>query len=328
MVFTYVVAPTVTAVSPNSGTSAGGTTITVTGTGFMDTESTEITNVMKAGIACNTLSPDTPCRMPTKATSTSTVLQVTVAGAICTNLLVISDTSLSCTTPAGTAGAASVLVTTAGGTNAANSLYTYESATVIGSVSPNTGSTEGGTTLTISGSGFTGATSVTIGGQACTNLIVISDSTLTCTSPPGVPGNATIVITTPAGVTTAPAEYTYTPAPVVSAVAPSTGPLTGGTAITLTGSDFTGATAVTIGGNACTNLVVVSATTITCTTPAGSAGSASILVTTPGGTSTATTVFTYTAANPIPTLGEWAQIIMMLSLMAMAGWKSRRMTPH
>jgi len=290
--YAYAPVPAVTAVSPGAGPTAGGTSITITGTGF------------------------------TSATA------VTVGGSACDSFSVDSATSITCTTPAGSAGSASILVTTPGGTNAANTLYAYESGVVITSVAPDNGSTEGGTIITITGSGFTGATSVTIGGQACTNLIVISDSILTCTSPPGVPGNATIEITTPAGATTAPTEYVYTPAPVVSAVAPDTGPLTGGTAITLTGSDFTGATAVTIGGNACTNLVVVSATTITCTTPASSsAGSASILVTTPGGTSAATTVFTYTAANPIPTLGEWAQIMMMLSLMAMAGWKSRRIKP-
>ncbi|MDB6073945.1 MAG: putative calcium-binding protein, partial [Verrucomicrobiaceae bacterium] len=81
--------PTVTAINPTSGTTAGGTPVTITGTGF------------------------------TGATG------VTIGGTAATGLSVTNDTTLSATSPAHAAGAASVLVTTPGGTNAANTLYTY-----------------------------------------------------------------------------------------------------------------------------------------------------------------------------------------------------------
>ncbi len=82
-------------------------------------------------------------------------------------------------------------------------------------------------------------------------------------------------------------------APTVTSVDPASGPTAGGNTITITGTKFTGATGVTIGGNAATSVVVVNDTTITAVTPAGSAGTASVLVTTPAGTNAANTLYTY-----------------------------------
>ena len=65
---------------------------------------------------------------------------------------------------------------------------------------------------------------------------------------------------------------------------------TGATATTvliLHGDNFTGATGVTIGGVAATGLAVLSDNTIRCIVPAGSAGSAPIVVTTANGASAA-----------------------------------------
>ncbi|MBL9184803.1 MAG: choice-of-anchor D domain-containing protein, partial [Verrucomicrobiaceae bacterium] len=90
----------------------------------------------------------------------------------------------------------------------------------------------------------------------------------------------------------------YAAAPTVTSITPSTGSTAGGTSVTITGTDFTGATGVTIGGAAATSVVVSNDTTITCTTPAGSAGTASVLVTTPGGTNAANTLFTYYTPAP------------------------------
>ena len=82
-------APTVTAISPSSGTTAGGTSVTITGTNF------------------------------TGATS------VTIGGVAALSFTVNSATLITATTPAGAAGTASVQVTTSSGGNSANSLYTY-----------------------------------------------------------------------------------------------------------------------------------------------------------------------------------------------------------
>ncbi len=91
-------------------------------------------------------------------------------------------------------------------------------------------------------------------------------------------------------------------APTVTAIAPTSGSPAGGTSVTITGTALTGATGVTIGGAAATSVVVVNATTITCTTPAGAAGTASVVVTTPVGPNGANTLFTYVLPNTAPTV--------------------------
>jgi hypothetical protein len=69
--------------------------------------------------------------------------------------------------------------------------------------------------------------------------------------------------------------------------------------VTITGTNFMGATAVTIGGATAPNFTVVNATTITATTPAGSAGAASVLVTTANGTNDANTLYTYAPTSQV-----------------------------
>src|SRR5262249_11464060 len=73
------------------------------------------------------------------------------------------------------------------------------------------------------------------------------------------------------------------PVPTVSSVTPSSGPATGGTAVTITGTNFVSGATVTFAGAAATNIVVVSGTQITATTPAGAAGAVTVSVTNPGG---------------------------------------------
>jgi hypothetical protein len=64
--------------------------------------------------------------------------------------------------------------------------------------------------VTITGYGFTGATAVNIGG-ACTSVVVVNDSTITCVTPAAsVAGVASVVVTTPAGAGTLTGAMTYT----------------------------------------------------------------------------------------------------------------------
>lgn len=89
--------------------------------------------------------------------------------------------------------------------------------------------------------------------------------------------------------------YTAAASPSITTVDPAQGATVGGTQITITGANLTGATSVTVGGKPCTSLVVASDTSLTCTTPSGSAGAADIVVTTPNGSVTKTGGFTYVA---------------------------------
>jgi len=178
--------------------------------------------------------------------------------------------------------------------------YIFVVAPTVTSLTPTSGPTAGNTAVTITGTSFTGATAVTIGGAAATGITVVNDTTITCTTPAGSAGSASVLVTTPGGTNSANTLYTYTAAPTVTSISPTSGSTAGNTAVTISGTSFTGATAVTIGGAAATSVVVVNATTITCNTPAGSLGTASVLVTTPAGTNAANTLYTYAVPADMP----------------------------
>lgn len=88
---------------------------------------------------------------------------------------------------------------------------------------------------------------------------------------------------------------TSPPPPQVEAVTPDYDSTAGGTSVNITGNYFTDATAVTVGGTACSSFTVNTETDIDCTVPAGTAGTADIVVTTPSGNSgtTGQDLFTY-----------------------------------
>lgn len=90
------------------------------------------------------------------------------------------------------------------------------------------------------------------------------------------------------------------PAPAVTTINPPSGSTAGGASVTITGTSFTGARGVTIGGTAATGVTVVNDTTITCTTPAGLAGTASVVVTNFGGANAANALYTYVTPTPAP----------------------------
>jgi hypothetical protein len=87
------------------------------------------------------------------------------------------------------------------------------------------------------------------------------------------------------------------PAASVTGVSPTSGPLTGGTSVTISGSGFTGATAFDFGSTPAPAFTVNSDTSITATSPAAtSVGPVDVTVTTPAGTTATSSAdqFTYT----------------------------------
>jgi len=86
-----------------------------------------------------------------------------------------------------------------------------------------------------------------------------------------------------------------TAAPMVTSISPFSGSTTGGTSVTITGTGFVSGATVTIGGTAATGVTTMSATSITATTPAGTAGARDVVVTTMGGSVTLGGGFTYVA---------------------------------
>lgn len=87
-------------------------------------------------------------------------------------------------------------------------------APTITSTSPGGGTTAGGTSVTITGTNFTGATAVTFGGGNATSFTVDSSTQITAVSPSfGTPGAVDIAVTTSNGTATATNAFTYSAAP-------------------------------------------------------------------------------------------------------------------
>ena len=260
--------PAVSHVRPASGYTSGGNTVTITGKNFM-------------------------------AGGKSKVKKVTFGTAVATKLHVRSATKLTVSAPKHAKGTVTVRVISKSGSKSAvvsAARYVYKTMPpAITSLVPATGPMAGGTTVTITGTGFTGATAVMFGALPATSFTVDSGTSITATSPAGgstVALTIGVIVTTPAGTSapTAADHYAYAAPPVVSsaptvtAIDPATGPAAGGTTVTITGTNFTGATAVTFDATAATTFTVVSDTSITATTPAG-IGIVDVFVTTPNGTS-------------------------------------------
>jgi hypothetical protein len=171
---------------------------------------------------------------------------------------------------------------------------------VVSGVSPSSGPTSGGTSVTISGSGFTGATAVYFGTTAATSFTVTSDGSITAVAPAGAPGSINVTVQTSGGTSaTSSADqftYIYTPSPVITGLSVSSGPSSGGTTVTIYGYALNGATAVYFGGVAATSFTVNPDGSITVTAPAHSPGLVDIQVVTSAGTSDPTSAdqFTYT----------------------------------
>jgi hypothetical protein len=263
--FTYVAAPVVTGISPSSGSTAGGTSVTISGSGF-------------AGASA-----------------------VSFGSQPASSFTVNSDSSISAVAPAEAAGIVNIMVTSPSGVSTVNSAdqFSFLAPPVVTAVSPAMGSTAGGKKVTIRGANFSGATSVTFGPNAASGFTVNSNSSITATAPAGSAGTVNIWVTTSAGTsaTVTADQFTYMAAPVVTGISTSSGSAAGGTQVTISGYSFTGATSVTFGTRAATSFTVNNDGSVTAIAPAQAAGTVDILVSGPGGASTvvAGDRFTYLA---------------------------------
>jgi hypothetical protein len=193
----------------------------------------------------------------------------------------------------------SVLIGFTAGTGGGNDIHAVQNVSIttatppppaVTGVSPASGSTSGGTLVTITGTNLSGATAVSFGSVPGTGVTVNSATTVTATSPTEAAGPVDVTVTTAGGTSpvNAPADqFTFNPPPppTVTNVSPASGPTAGGMPVTITGTAFTGATAVQFGSTAATTFTVTSDSSIAATAPAGSAGAVDVRVTTLGGPS-------------------------------------------
>jgi hypothetical protein len=171
-------------------------------------------------------------------------------------------------------------------------------APAVTAIAPSSGPTSGGTPVTITGTGFRSPASVVfadlVRAASATSVVVVNSTTITAVTPAHAAGVTDVVVMNPDHRTgTLRLGYSYSSAPTVSSINPNAGPVTGGTPVTITGTNFTAPATVTLGGAAATGVSVVSATTITATTPAHAAGIVDVAVTTGGSTASLANGYQY-----------------------------------
>ena len=255
-------------ISPSSGSTSGGTSVTLTGDTYIK--------------YCN---------------------GVTFDGVPATNVVVLPDaTSIACTSPAHAAATVNVTVSALAGPSTPVT-FTYSgtppAAPTLSSINPSSGTTAGGTACTLTGTNLTGCSAVSFGGTAATGIVVDSSTQVRCTSPAKSAGTISVTATTGGGTSNG-VNYTFNAPPVpptLTAINPPSGTTAGGTACTLTGTNLTGCSAVSFGGTAATGIVVDSSTQVRCTSPAKAIGTYSVTATTANGTSNGVN-YTYTDGTP------------------------------
>ena len=214
-----------------------------------------------------------------------------------------SSTEVVATTPVGS-DTVHTTVTTPGGTSETSSAdqFTYVAAPTVSGLSPTSGPSAGGTQVTITGTGFTGATALEFGTTAAASYTVSSSTQIVATTPAGS-GTVDTTVTSTGGMSlTSPADhFTYVGPPTVTSVDPGQGPTSGGTTVTITGTNLTGATAVEFGATPVGSFNVLGGDQIDVVSPPGT-GTVDVRVTTPFGTNAAgqADTFAYVAQSPNP----------------------------
>lgn len=171
-----ILAPTVTSLSVATGPTTGSTATTINGTNLTGASA------------------------------------VTFGGVAATSVVVVNSTTITCVSPAGSAGAVTVAVTTSGGTGSLVSAFTYVAVVVptVSAISKALGPSEGGQPVTLTGTNFTSATSAAIGGTNLTSFVVVNATTITgITAAHATATLQSVTVTGPGGTGTLASAYEF-----------------------------------------------------------------------------------------------------------------------
>ncbi|CAF0819146.1 unnamed protein product [Rotaria sp. Silwood1] len=232
--YSSVSAPSITSISPTSGTA--GQTLTISGSNFINGQTS-----------------------------------VTIGGATCT-IISVSSSSITCTVSSSPAGNQPVIVYVSSVGNS-NSNIQFQYALQVNSISPSRGSYGGGQLVNVSGDGFnTSSISVTICSQSCQSISIISNTQLTCITPSTTYSitDQSCSFTVTVGSVSQNTSYIYQASLTanITSISPTRGGTGGGTTLTITGTNFptsTNAVTVSIAGVSC-SVQTISSTSIACLT--------------------------------------------------------------
>lgn len=249
--FTFLAALSASTVTPDRGPARGGVPVVLTGTGF--DEGT----------------------------------RVAIGGRTAADIAFLSSTELRFVAPPGLEGPADVQVTGLGGTRVLNDAFAYFAEPVISRVAPGAGPVAGGNTVTLNGTGLDGVVNVYFDEQVA--RIAERDlssvpQTLEVVVPPGAQGVVPVTVVPDEGAADSLADaYVYVGAsaePQMVALAPASGPERGGTTVTIgiSGLGVADVQSVTFDAAAAT-LLDRDEWSVSVLTPAGTVGSATVVIT-------------------------------------------------
>jgi large repetitive protein len=176
--FRYTAAATITSLSTSTSSVAGSSTVTITGTNFYGVNNAN---------------------------------SVRFGSVNASSFTVTSPTRIVATIPANAVGSQNLTVTAAGGSDSEN--FTYRAAPTVASISPTSGPAGGTTSVTITGSGFSGISSssaVKFGNNNASSYTVGSSTSITAVAPAGTSGTTvTVRVANSGGSAVLKAAYTY-----------------------------------------------------------------------------------------------------------------------
>lgn len=303
------IAPSITGLAPSVGGTGGGTVVAITGDRFLTAS-----GVTFGGVPATSFTVVSQTRInATAPAGTAGVVRVAVTNAADTTADTMAD-DFTYLTPPTLAAAFAPTSIPADGTTAATLTLTLSNPNTVDLTGVGISSSAlpaglfGSSPATTCSSGTASLSSGAVSLSGAT-VAANSNCTVTLNIASTTPGTYTYTSGQPTGAfgtgssTTTPTGLSVLALPAVTSISPSSGPLAGGTAVTITGTDFTGATRVSFGSVdvPATSFTSISDTQIVVPSPAGSAGTVRVSVTTARGTSpdAAQDDFTYVAA---PTL--------------------------
>ncbi|HEV8436321.1 MAG TPA: IPT/TIG domain-containing protein [Thermoanaerobaculia bacterium] len=259
-VFRYHDAPTFVSVKPRFDDVGGAREVTITGTNFVVGKTTVFFHDQEA-----------------------------------TDVTVSNDTTLTAKTPAHAAGQVAVSITTPGGKIETAGAFDYYDPPTFTAVDRSYGGTDGGKTVTITGTNFVdGLIRVYFGDVRATEVTVVDPTKLTAKTPAHAAGKVTVKVVTGGGIVEKADAFEYYELPTFTDITGKLGGHAGGYSVTITGTNFEeGGVVVYFDDVKATDVTVTDETTLTATTPAHAPGTVTVTVVTRGGRAALDDVYEY-----------------------------------